>query len=671
MSTNERKGHISVNTQDILPIIKKWLYSEHDIFLRELVSNSMDAITKRSQLSQLQNREIPAPEIIVEVNKELKTISVIDNGLGMSEKEVEKYLAQLAFSGAREFVEKYHKTDSKGNGVDIIGKFGLGFYSSFMVAHKVEVESLSMEDGAVPTKWISNGESEYTFTSSDYSKVGTKITLFLNNDSEEFLDSWKTRNTLTKYCDFMSYPIFLRDLNEIERKAKEKSEKKDTENKEADVIEAEKPINDTHPLWKKDPTTLKDEDYINFYRHLYPMDTEPLFWLHLNVDHPFNMQGILFFPKINRQKPIQEKGIKLYSKQVFVSDNIKDIIPEFLTLLKGTIDSSDIPLNVSRSSLQGDPNIKKISNYIIKKVAESLKKLFNTDRSKYEKIWKDVGVFVKFGCISDVKFDEYMREFVIYPIENDKFVTFKEYQNSVPESYKEKLKGKIVYGETNKFDVSLRNQLVESGISCVETEGFIDPHYISHVEYRAAGDSSDKEKEDTKIKFLPIDNALDEVLIADNVSQRDLEIKDFFIDVLAPELKAKEKKDSENKEEEHEAPKDFDIEVKSFNNQQIPAYIKIDENSKRMQQMYKSMGNMDFAFPLKKTLVVNPSNPLVQRALKIWEKDESKKPLARKICHHVQDLATFSSDGLSTPNEKDAFVKRSIDLITELGQFVD
>jgi molecular chaperone HtpG len=476
-----RKGSISVKTNDIFPIIKKWLYSEHDIFIRELVSNASDAITKRHTLARSQGHETPEGLVKIEVNKEARTIVIEDNGIGMTESEVEKYIAQLAFSGAEEFVQKMKDMGNTSTKDEIIGKFGLGFYSAFMVAEKVEVESLSMNPGTQPTKWICLGDTDYEFTDSTKDSIGTKITLHIGSDGEEFLDKWKFHETLTHYCDFMPYPITLKDVND----------------KEA----TEEIINETQPLWKKDPTTLTDEDYKSFYRKMFPMEAEPLFWLHLNVDHPFTLQGILFFPKLNPNKPVQENGIKLYSKQVFVSDNVKNVVPDFLGLLKGAIDSVDIPLNVSRSALQGDPNIKKISNYIIKKVSESLKKLFNNDRERFEKAWEDIGLFVKYGCMQDDKFDEMMRRFVLFKNTEGKLVTLEEYQTSIPEAYKEKLQGKYVYFEKNLSDESLRKQLFAEGINVLETDQYIDPHFMQHAEYKKQGDVS--------YKFTAIDSVVE------------------------------------------------------------------------------------------------------------------------------------------------------------------
>jgi molecular chaperone HtpG len=613
-----RKGSISVKTNDIFPIIKKWLYSEHDIFIRELVSNACDAITKRGTLARSQGHEMPEGSVKVLVNKEARTITIEDNGLGMTESEVEKYIAQLAFSGAEEFVQKMKDMGNTNTKDEIIGKFGLGFYSSFMVAEKVEVESLSMTPGSVPTKWTCHGDTDYEFSESTKSEVGTKITLFIGADGEEFLDDWKMKETLNHYCDFMPYPIHL----------------------------GEEVINETAPLWKKDPTTLKDEDYKEFYKKMFPMDQEPLFWLHLNVDHPFTLQGVLFFPKLNPGKPMQENGIKLYSKQVFVSDNVKNVVPDFLGLLKGAIDSVDIPLNVSRSALQGDPNIKKISNYIIKKVAESLKKLFNTDRERYEKAWEDIGLFVKYGCMQDEKFDEVMRKFVLFKNTDGKLVTLEEYQASIPDAYKEKLKDKYVYFEKDLSDESLRKQLHAEGIQVLETDQYIDPHFTQHAEMKKLGEES--------FKFSSIDTEVENLLDTAQTGPDDIKVKDFFKQVLVGD-----NKDIENK---------LDVDVKNLKNASSSAYFKVDEQMKRFQQMTKSMGQTAFSMPIKKTLIVNPRNVLVQNAYKIWEKGE-KKELAEKICYHVQDLASLSSEGL-TSAEKEKFVTRSQSLVQELSQFI-
>jgi molecular chaperone HtpG len=634
-----RKGHISVNTTDIFPIIKKWLYSEHDIFIRELVSNGCDAITKRASLARTGGQEVEPGKVLIAIDKEAGTITFKDNGLGMNEEEVEKYIAQLAFSGAEEFVQKMK--DDGDEKSDIIGKFGLGFYSAFMVADKVEVESLSMVEGANPTKWTCAGDTDYEFSDSDKTTIGTEITLFINEESKEFLDAWKTRETAKNYCDFLPYPIQLKDLNEIARITEENAKAEKEEDKKAITDDI---INDVNPLWKRDPSTLTDEDYKAFYKQLFPMDPEPLFWLHLNVDHPFTLQGVLFFPKLNPSKPTNESNIRLYCKQVFVSDNVKNVIPDFLSLLKGTIDSTDIPLNVSRSALQGDPNIKKISNYIVKKVAESLKKLHKSDREKYESTWEDIGLFVKYGIISDPKFDELMRERVIFKNSDNKFVTLSEYTEAIPEKHKEKMKGKVVYFEEHSSDDGLRSQLLEEGIQAISTETYIDPHFTQHVEMQKKGDA--------EYKFQLVDNAIEDILETENTTEDDVKIKDLFLATLVGE------KDEKN-------PAQMEIEIKNFKNSKTAAYFKVDESMKRFQQMTKSMGQSNFDMPSKKTLVLNPSHSLVMNAFKLSENNE-KKELAGKICHHIQDLAAISGEGLNDDQRK-AFVSRSQDLMSELS----
>jgi len=630
-----RKGTISVNTNDIFPIIKKWLYSEHDIFLRELTANATDAITKRSTLARTMNQEIPAGKITVTTNKTAKTITIEDNGLGMNEAEVEKYIAQLAFSGAQEFVDKMKEAGNTPSS-DIIGKFGLGFYSAFMVSTKVEVESLSMQEGAVATKWICEGETDYTFLDSDKTEVGTKITLHINEESVEFLNAWHVSSTLKKFCDFMPYEIFVKDAEAVEESANPGL------------------VNETQPIWKKDPSTLTEADYKEFYKKQFPMDGDPLFWIHLKVDHPFTLDGVLFFPKLNPNKPFNESNIKLYNKQVFVSNNVKDIVPEFLSLLKGSIDSSDIPLNVSRSSLQGDPNIKKISNYIIKKVAESLKKLFNNDRARFETIWEDISLFIKYGAISDPKFDEMMRDFVIFKNSEGKFVTLNEYKESIPETFKTKMEDKVLYFEKGKSDHALRKELLANGLQAIETESYIDPHFTQHVEFTKRGDNA--------FKFVSVDSEIATLLEQDATTESDIRVKDLFTNILIGKTEhgahTEEEEDADSLN--HGGLKD--IEIVKIKNSTAPAYFKVDEQMKRMNQMAKNMGT-DAMFPIKKTLVINPGSPIIQNALKLHEKGNDA--LVKKICHHVEDLAHISSEGLKH-EDREAFVNRTQELMQEL-----
>lgn len=643
MST--RTGQINVKTQDIFPIIKKWLYSEHDIFLRELVSNACDAITKRAGLSRGLNIEIPEGTVTVKMDEEAKTIQVIDNGLGMTEEEVEKYIANLAFSGAEEFAMKMKDMKSDVTREDIIGKFGLGFYSAFMVADKVVVDSLSMNEGAKATKWTCEGETDYTFEEGTRSEVGTTITLHINEESADFLKPYTTKPVLMKYCNYMPFPIIFEDVKaiatEIETQKKNKEEAEKAGNEFVEQPLKVDQINDTNPLWKRDPTTLKDEDYKTFYSMLYPMDQEPLFWIHLNIDHPFELQGVLYFPKFNPTRPVQENNIKLYSKQVFVSDNVKNIIPEFLGLLKGSIDSVDIPLNVSRSSLQGDPNVKKISNYVVKKVADALKKLFKKDRERFEAIWPDIQLFVKYGVISDDKFDETMREFVLLKDSEEKLQTIKEYTESVPEAHKETLEGKILCYNKGEGNSALISQLQAEGLRSIELEDMIDPHFTQHVEAKGEGD--------LKVKFTQIDEEVENLLKNETNEEESKEVKTFFNNIL---------------DINEEDKMSMDVEVVSLKDSASAAYFKIDHTMKKFQQMSMGMGAAGLNMPVKKTLVINPNNSLVQNAMKLWNND--KKDLAKKIGFHVQDLANLSGEGLEQ-KDKEKIVKRSQDLIAELS----
>lgn len=646
----QRKGNITVDTADIFPIIKKWLYSEHDIFLRELVANATDAITKRSLIARNKNLEIPTGDICVSVNKDDKTIVISDNGLGMTEEEVEKYIAKLAFSGAQDFVNKMEDAGKEGN--DIIGKFGLGFFSAFMVADKVEVTTLSMNDGAQAVKWISTGTTDYTIEDTTKESVGTEITLHINEESSDFLDKFKVSDTLKNHCDFMPYNIGVLDVLE---EPKQPLKEDGTEDKDATPMAVTPSIvNETNPIWKQDPKELKDEDYINFYKKRFPMDGEPLFWIHLKVDHPFTLDGVLYFPKLNMNKPFNESNIRLYCKQVFVSDNVKNIIPEFLSLLKGCVDSTDIPLNVSRSSLQGDPNIKRISNYIIKKVAEALKKLYKKDRTRYEEIWNDIGLFIKYGCSSDDKFDELMRERVLFENSQNKFMTLNEYTESIPEDYKEKLKGKVIYFEKEKSDLALRSGLLEKGIQTLTTDDHIDPHFMQHTEMKKIGEN--------EYKFSAIDSEYSNLFAGENSTEEDIKIKDMFNAILFPNKK-EEAKDDKAEAASPFGGSDNDIEIIKMNEAGTPAYFKVDEQMKRFAQMSKNMGQNSM-FPVKKTLVINPSNPLIKNALNLYEKDEHKA-LASKLCHHVEDMANIASEGLKN-EDKEIFIKRTQELMQEL-----
>jgi molecular chaperone HtpG len=628
MATSDKRGTISVKTRDILPIIKKWLYSEHDIFIRELVANATDAITKRKIVATNQNLAAEDGKITIEVNKTDLTIKVKDNGIGMTAEEVEKYITQVAFSGAQEFVDKMKKAGAD-TSTDIIGKFGLGFYSSFMVAERVDIETLSVTPESQAVRWSSTGDEEYTLTPCEKNEIGTTIVLHLPKENaehaHEFLDAWKLEETLRKFCDFMPYPIIVIDSAD--------AEKKDAEEKA--------PVNETKPLWRLNPNDVKDEDYKQFYQKHFPMDGEPLFWVHLKVDHPFTLEGILFFPKLNPGRPFQERNIRLYQRQVFVTDNVKNIVPEFLSLLKGHIDSSDIPLNVSRSSLQGDPNIKKVSNYIVKKVAEALKKLWTNDRSRYEAIWEDIGLFVKYGCLSDTKFDEMMRDKIVFKNSEGKFTTLEEYRHSVPESFKTKLGDKVVYFEKGKSDSSIRRQLQNAGLQTIEVDDYIDPHFMQHVEMHKQGELA--------YQFGPLDAEVGKLFDSEKVDEADIQIKELFEKYLRVV-------------DEKNAPEKMDIELHKVSGLSSAAYFKVDEQMKRLQKMTQSMGTGKF--PIKKTLVINTSNPIIKNALKLHQKG-GQESLVEHICHHVESLAHISSEGLN-PEEREKFVSRSQELIEQL-----
>lgn len=628
-----QKGKISVQTEDIFPIIKKWLYSEHDIFLRELVANACDAITKRQVQGRSTNLVTPEGKIEVKVDQEQKTLTISDNGIGMSAEEVEKYIAQLAFSGAKEFVEKL-KDESKEDTDTIIGKFGLGFYSAFMVSDKVEIKTLSMNPNSKGVHWTCEGQTDYTLDEISLKEVGTEIILHINEESKDFLETWKVRSSLKKHCPFMPYPINLIDAvyqrNTLEENLK--AQKEEDKKPLLDDI-----INNTKPIWNRSPQELKDDDYINFFKELYPMESEPLFWIHLNVDHPFNLQGVLYFPKIDKQKPVTEKNLRLYARQVFVSDNVKDIIPEFLGLLKGAIDSPDIPLNVSRSSLQGDPNIKKISNYIVKKVAESLKKLFKTEREKYENIWEHISLFVKYGIITDQKFAELTKTYLLFENQEEKLITLEEYKDTVPKEFQGKLKNKVLTFQESQKNAPLLVSFKEKLIPCLKLDDYLDTHLTQNLEMSSMGD------EEHKIQFFSIDQEYENLFeSSQEVSE---EMKSLFETAL------------DSKNQEH-----FTIEFKGFDNLSWPAYIKQDQQMKRFKQMSQSMGQQnDFKIP--QTLVVNPKHPLVAKTLQLWQNNE--KELASELIHQINDLSLLSLGELN-PEQLNQFMARTQKLMLEV-----
>ena len=658
-----KKGSLSITSENIFPVIKKWLYSDHDIFYRELISNGCDAITKLKKLELMGEYEKPEEveyKIQVSVNPTDKTITIEDNGLGMTEEEIDKYINQIAFSGVQDFMEKYK---DKANEDQIIGHFGLGFYSAFMVADKVEINSLSYQKDAKPVHWESEGGINFEMAEGDKKEVGTSIKLYLNEESTEFANEYRAREVIEKYCAFMPVNIFLKNETaepEYETIEKDelthkdtvvetviepaKTEEKEKEDGTKETVEVEpsrekykilkRPValNDTDPLWNKHPNECTDEQYKDFYRKVFRDYKEPLFWIHLNMDYPFNLKGILYFPKINMEYDSLEGTIKLYNNQVFIADNIKEVIPEFLMLLKGVIDCPDLPLNVSRSALQNDGFVKKISDYITKKVADKLSGMCKTDRENYEKYWDDIAPFIKFGYIKDEKFAEKMGDYILYKNLEGKYLTL----NDCLEENKEKHENTIFYVTNEKEQSQYINLFKEEGIDAVIMPAAIDNPFISHVEQKHEG-----------LKFLRIDTDL-------NASFKE-EVKEDAeaFKKTSEELTEVFKKALNNDK--------LDIKVEKMKNASVASMITVSEETRRMQDMMKmySMGGMDMsAFGATgETLVLNANHPLVKYVLENKEGENTVK-----ICEQLYDLASLAHGQLS-PERMTNFVNRSNDIM--------
>lgn len=616
---NER-GSISIETENIFPIIKKWLYSEKDIFLRELVSNASDAISKLKKLSDIGEAVLPEgykPRIEVLVNKEKGTIAISDNGIGMTGEEVKKYINQIAFSGAKEFIEKYKdKTDEN----QIIGHFGLGFYSSFMVSEKVTIETLSYKEGEKAVLWESTGNTEYSMQDCEKNTVGTVVTLKIAEDSKEFLDAWKVREILKKYFAFLQYEIYLIDENE------KKDDKKDKE---------EKPINNTHPLWLKNPRDCTDEEYKSFYHEVFFDFNEPLFWIHINMDYPFNMKGIIYFPKLKHEFDTLEGKIKLFYNQVFVADNIKEVIPEFLMLLKGCLDCPDLPLNVSRSFLQNEGYVNKISNHITKKVADKLQLLFKKDRGDYEKYWDDINPFVKYGCMREPKFYEKVKDILIYKTINGKYVTQSEYLEK--NNQKDKV---IYYVNDEKQQAQYINMFKENGIDAVVLNTMIDTHFISFME-----------SQNRDVKFMRVDADIIQNMKADDANTDANKKLAEKYEKIFKEATGKDK---------------LKLTVESLKNESMPAVILISEHARRFKDMSRAFGglNGNDVFPDEETLVLNVRNPIIQRIAKLYEEDNRKED-ALLAANHVYDLAMLNHRQLD-PETMTKFIERSNGLLMRL-----
>ncbi len=625
-----RQGTLSINSENIFPIIKKWLYSDHDIFIRELVSNGCDAITKLKKLDMMGECELEdgfKPEIRVITNAEEKTLTFIDNGLGLTADEVEEYICQIAFSGATEFLNKYK---DKTNEDQIIGHFGLGFYSAFMVADEVHIDSLSYRKDASPVHWECDGGTDYSMTEGNYDTVGTKITLFLNEDSLEFANEYRVREVLNKYCSFMPTEIYLENANEEKEEAKE--------GEETEV----KPINDTNPLWCRNPSECNDEDYKTFYRKVFQDYKEPLFWIHLNMDYPFNLKGILYFPKINTEYDSIEGTIKLYNNQVFIADNIKEVIPEFLMLLKGVIDCPDLPLNVSRSALQNDGFVTKISDYITKKVADKLSGMCKTDKENYEKFWDDISPFIKFGCLRDEKFCDKMNDFILFKDLDHNYITLpellvkedKEENEEVIETEENKTEPAIIYYVSDEIQQSQYiNIFKNAGTKAVILDSSIDTSFITQLESR-----------NQNYRFMRIDAEVS---------------ADSKEDVASDELKDTEEgltsifqKALENEE--------LKVNVLKMKDENVASLLMLSEEGRRMQDMMRAYGmaGMDPSmFPKDETLILNQNHPLVQFILE--HKRSKNVPL---FCQQLYDLALLANRPL-TPDEMTRFLNRSNEIM--------
>ena len=676
-----KKGTLSIDSENIFPIIKKWVYSDHDIFVRELVSNGCDAITKLKKLDMMGEYELPEdykPKIEVIVNPEEKTMKFIDNGLGMTAEEVEEYITQIAFSGATQFLEKYK---DKTTDDEMIGHFGLGFYSAFMVADEVQIDTLSYKEGAKPVHWASQGGTEYEMQEGNKTTVGSEITLFLNEDSLEFANEYRAREVLERYCSFMPVEIFLSKANAepeydtideadvldtdtvVEHITEEPKEGEEGEPKQkAKIVRRPVSISDTHPLWTKNPSECTKDDYIDFYRKVFMDYKEPLFWIHLNMDYPFNLKGILYFPKINTEYDSIEGKIKLYNNQVFIADNIKEVIPEFLMVLKGVIDCPDLPLNVSRSALQNDGFVNKVADYISKKVADKLNGMFKTDRENYEKYWDDISPFIKFGCLKDEKFGEKMKNSMLYKNLDHKYMTLEDIikeakgeeadptkteetkeeetktdaEESKDTDAKEEEKTRIFYVTDEVQQSQYINMFKAQGQDAIILTHNIDSAFITYLEQKHQ-----------EVQFLRIDADVHDSLkdeVAEDEKEEFQKTTDSLVEIFRKEL-GNEK---------------LDVKVEKLKDENVASMAVLSEENRRMQEMMKmyGMGGMDASmFGSQATLVLNANHPLVQ--FLVANKDSKNVSI---ICKQLYDLAMLAHKPLS-PEEMTAFVKRSNDIM--------
>ena len=677
-----KKGNLSIDSENIFPIIKKWVYSDHDIFVREMVSNGCDAITKLKKLDMMGEYELPEDykaKIEVIVNPEEKTMKFIDNGLGMTADEVEEYITQIAFSGATQFLEKYKDKTTED---DMIGHFGLGFYSAFMVADEVQIDTLSYKKGAEPVHWASQGGTEYEMQDGSKTTVGTEITLFLNEDSLAFANEYRAREVLEKYCSFMPVEIYLskanaepeyETINEEElldtdevvehiEEAPEKDGEKAEPKKKVKIVKRPVPVNDIHPLWGKSPSECTKEEYIDFYRKVFMDYKEPLFWIHLNMDYPFNLKGILYFPKINTEYESIEGTIKLYNNQVFIADNIKEVIPEFLMVLKGVIDCPDLPLNVSRSALQNDGFVNKVAEYISKKVADKLTGMFKTDRENYEKYWDDISPFIKFGCLKDEKFGEKMKDSMIYKNLDHKYLTL----DDIIKESKGNAEEKNTSEEADKAETAQADTGKASGES--EEEEKTSIYYVTDEVQQSQYINMFKEQgQDAVILSHNIDSAFVTYLEQKHQDVRflriDADVHDSLKDEVAEDEKESFQKTADSLVEifRKELGNDkLNVKVEKLKDDKVASMAVLSEQERRMAEMMKmyGMGGMDPSmFGSQATLVLNANHPLVKF---LTEHKRSKNvPI---ICKQLYDLAMLAHKPLS-PEEMTAFVQRSNEIM--------
>ena len=640
-----KQGSISIDTENIFPIIKKWLYSDKDIFIRELISNGCDAVSKHKRLVSLGETagDDKPYKITVAVSKKNKTLSFSDNGIGMTADEIDKYINQVAFSGAEDFFNKYKDKMEESN--DIIGHFGLGFYSAFMVSSNVEIDTLSFAPGAKSIRWQSADGMQFEITEDGTrTERGTTIILTLAEDSEEFLDEYHLRSIIKKYCSFLPVEIYVENTDKLEEEAKKKAEeaaKKAEEGADSETSEEEPkeeikpvPLNDTNPLWLKSPKDCTDEEYIKFYQQVFNVFDEPLFWIHLNVDYPFNLKGILYFPKLKNEFELVEGKVKLYNNQVFVADNIKEVIPEFLLLLKGVIDCPDLPLNVSRSFLQNDRDVSKISKHIVKKVADKLKSLCKNEREKYESFWDDIQVFIKYGCLKDEGFYDKIKEYILYKDLDGKYITLKDYL----EYAKDKHENKVFYVVDKEQQSQYIKLFKEYDLNAVILDCTIDNNFITFLEYKESG-----------VRFKRIDSDLSDVL-KDKDEEKDEKADEEIVNFFKEKIGDRVQKYS----------------VESLKKEDTPAVILISEESRRMMEMQSRFAGLDYGFDLKeeKTLVINDRNPLIKKVLSLRD-DETKKEAVDVICNQIVDLALLANKELGA-EELDLFIKRSNELMSKV-----